>query len=144
MPTSFHRTITNELHELESLMNATTNFLEDQSVSPQAVYRINLALEEMITNIIRHGYDDYDRHEIRVSLNVFENQVAAVIEDDGHAFNPLEWNKKEESQPLEDKKVGGVGIHLIRELLDHVDYKRENDRNILEVRTRRDFPADLK
>ncbi len=59
MSTRLTRKITNELHSLESLMNATTNFLEDHGADAQTVYRVNLALEEMITNIIKYGYDDY-------------------------------------------------------------------------------------
>jgi anti-sigma regulatory factor (Ser/Thr protein kinase) len=144
MPTPFHRTISNELHELESLMHASTNFLEDQGISHQAVYRINLALEEMITNIIRHGYDDYDEHKIVVSIEVRENELAARIEDDGHAFNPLESEKTGAVGSLDDPKVGGVGIHLIRKLIDQVTYKRENEKNILELTMRRDFPPDAK
>src|SRR5277367_4148781 len=120
MQTSLHRTITNELHDLESLMNASTNFLEDHEVDAQAVYRINLALEEMITNIIKHGYDDYDSHEIQVSIEVRENEIAGIIEDDGHEFNPLEHKKKAEPASLEESKIGGLGIHLIRKLIDQV------------------------
>jgi serine/threonine-protein kinase RsbW len=143
MQNTFHRTITNELHELESLMNATTNFLEDSEVDAHAVYRINLSLEEMITNIIKHGYDDYESHEIQVTIEVRENEIAAIMEDDGHEFNPLEWKKKDEAQSLEERKVGGLGIRLIRQLLDHVDYRRENGKNILEVRARRRLPMGL-
>jgi anti-sigma regulatory factor (Ser/Thr protein kinase) len=141
MQTSFHRTITNELHELASLMNANTNFLEDHDVDAQAVYRINLALEEMITNIIRHGYDDYESHEIKVSIEILENEIEGVIEDDGHEFNPVEQERKAEPSSLSERKIGGLGIHLIKKMLDHIDYRRENEKNILKVRTRRQFPT---
>ena len=138
MQTSFHRTITNELHELQTLMNASTNFLEDHGVSAQAVYRINLALEEMITNIIKHGYDDYDGHEIEVRLDVEEDQVVGVIEDDGHEFNPLLWEKTEQPASIHERKVGRLGILLVRDLLDQVDYQRVENKNVLQFRTRRD------
>lgn len=118
-------------------MNASTNFLEDNGVDAQAVYRINLALEEMITNIIKHGYDDYNSHEIWVSLEVGKNEITGIIKDDGHEFNPLVQKKKEVAASLEERKVGGLGIQLTRELLDHVGYKRENGENILEIRVRR-------
>lgn len=137
MPTSFHRTIANELHDLEILMNASTNFLEDGGVGAQTVYRINLALEEMITNIIKHGYSDYDAHEIRVSIEIGESEITALIEDDGHEFNPLEWEKKDGLGSLEKRQVGGLGIHLIKDLLDQVTYRRENNKNILEIKSRR-------
>ena len=141
MQTSFQRTITNELHDLESLMNASTNFLEDRGVDAQAVYRINLALEEMITNIIKHGYDDYDSHEIKVSVEVRENEIVSLIEDDGHEFNPLKLEKKPGAASLAEHKIGGLGIHLIRELLDQIAYRRENGKNILEIKTHRQTPS---
>lgn len=141
MPTSFQRTITNELHDLEKLMNASTSFLEDREVDAQAVYRINLALEEMITNIIRHGYDDYDSHEIQVSIEVRESEIEGIIEDGGREFNPLEREGEAKPVSLEERKIGGVGIQLIKKLLDHIDYRRENDKNILTIRTRRQSPG---
>ncbi len=122
-------------------MNASTNFLEDQGVDAQSVYRINLALEEMISNIIKHGYDDYDGHKIQVSIEARENEIVSIIEDDGHEFNPLTREKKVEPVPLAERKVGGLGIHLIKDLLDHVDYRRENGKNVLEIKMRRKLPT---
>ncbi|MCE0523615.1 MAG: ATP-binding protein [Methylacidiphilales bacterium] len=141
MPASFQRTITNELHELESLMNASTNFLEDREVDAQAVYRMNLGLEEMITNIIKHGYDDYDSHKIQVTIEALDDEIAAIIEDDGHEFNPLEWVKKDGPPTLDTGKLGGLGIGLIKKMFEHVGYRRDNGRNILELRTSRQKPS---
>jgi len=140
MNTLFQRTITNELHSLESLMNAITNFLEDQAVDAQAVYRINLAMEEMITNIIKYGYDDYDTHEINVTVEVLEFEIVAVIEDTGREFNPLEQKMEVKDESLEEKEVGGLGLHLIKQMLDAMTYRREERKNILEIRMRRQLP----
>jgi anti-sigma regulatory factor (Ser/Thr protein kinase) len=138
MSTRLTRKITNELHSLESLMNATTNFLEDHGVDAQTVYRVNLALEEMITNIIKYGYDDYDGHEIDVSLEILPDEILAVIEDDGHEFDPLTQQKKDMADvPLEEHEAGGLGIHLIKQMVGHMSYRRENERNILEIRAQR-------
>lgn len=136
MNTTFQRTITNELHSLESLMNATTNFLEDQEVDAQSVYRINLALEEMITNIIKHGYDDYESHEIHVTIQVLDYEIVGIIEDDGHEFDPLGESEKNQSIALQERPIGGMGIHLIKKLLT-MTYQREAKKNILEIRTQR-------
>jgi anti-sigma regulatory factor (Ser/Thr protein kinase) len=133
MKTTFQRTITNELHSLGDLMSALTNFLEDQGVDAQAVYRINLAMEEMITNIIKYGYDDYDTHNIEVSVHVMENEVVAAIEDYGREFNPLEQKAELKEGSLEERPVGGLGLHLIKEMLDAVTYRREGRKNVLEI-----------
>ncbi|MCE0483568.1 MAG: ATP-binding protein [Methylacidiphilales bacterium] len=141
METTLRRTITNEVHELESLMNATTNFLEDQNVDAQAVYRVKLALEEMITNIIKHGYDDYESHQIDVAIELRPEEIVGTITDDGHEFNPLEQELKNKNAALPERKVGGLGIHIIKELLNEVNYRRENEKNILEIKMRRNQPA---
>ena len=134
---TLHRTITNELHELQGLMLASTNFLEDRGVGETTVYRVNLALEELITNIIKHGYKDYDQHEINVTLEVGEQEIKTVIEDDGKPFDPLAWTKKETPASLEMRPVGGLGISLIKDLLDNLSYRREGSKNIVEIKARR-------
>jgi len=134
---TLHRTITNELHELQGLMLASTNFLEDRGVGETTVYRVNLALEELITNIIKHGYKDYDQHEIHVTLEVAEQEIKTVIEDDGKPFDPLAWTKKETPAALETRPVGGLGISLIKDLLDNLSYRREGSKNIVEIKARR-------
>src|SRR5476649_207199 len=104
MSTRLTRKITNELFDLESLMNASTNFLEDNGVDGQTVYKVNLALEEMITNIIKYGYDDYESHDIDVSLEILADEVVAVIEDDGHEFDPLTQSKGATAVSLEEQE----------------------------------------
>jgi serine/threonine-protein kinase RsbW len=137
MSTRLTRKITNELFDLESLMNATTNFLEDHGVDGQTVYKVNLALEEMITNIIKYGYDDYNSHDIDVCLEILPDEIVAVIEDDGHAFDPLAQEKRDEPATLEEKKPGGLGIHLIKQLVGNMSYRRDGTRNVLEIRAQR-------
>ncbi len=134
------RTITNELHSLESLMNASTNFLEDHGVDPMAVYRINLALEELITNTIKHGYDDYESHDIEVTLEVRETEIVGTIKDDGHEFNPLTGSTDVRQVALEERPIGGLGLHLLKKMLSQMTYQREENRNILEVKMRRAIP----
>src|SRR5271156_1717392 len=99
MNASFHQIIANDFTNLSGLMEGATEFLENQDVDAQAVYRINLALEEMVTNIIKYGYDVPGRHKIEVTLDVGAKEVAVVIIDDGHDFNPI----LHEGKPKADK-----------------------------------------
>ncbi len=107
MNATFHRSISNDLAALEGLMNEATSFLEAEQVEPAAVYRINLALEEIVSNVIKYGYDDPGRHEIRLLLEITGEEVRAVIEDDGHEFNPLLQPVKNNIGPLEERQIGG-------------------------------------
>ena len=137
MNASFHQTIANDFADLGGLMEGATEFLESQGVDAQAVYRINLALEEMVTNIIKYGYDAPGRHKIEITLNVSEKEVTAVIIDDGHDFNPVLQERNPPADKLEDREIGGLGIHLMKKLLDRMEHRREEGRNILEITTRR-------
>lgn len=137
MNASFHQTIANDFANLGGLMEGATRFLENQAVDAQAVYRINLALEEMVTNIIKYGYDTPGKHTIGITLDVGAKEVTAVIVDDGHQFNPVLQERKQPADNPEDREIGGWGIHLIKTLLDHMDYRREGGRNILEIKARR-------
>jgi len=133
MNASFHQTITNDFTNLSGLMERATEFLESKGVDAQAVYRTNLALEEMVTNIIKYGYDTHGQHKIEVTLDVGATEVAMVIIDDGHDFNPVLHDGKKP----EDREIGGWGIPLMKKLLDQMDHRREAGRNILEIKIRR-------
>jgi anti-sigma regulatory factor (Ser/Thr protein kinase) len=137
MSASFHQIIANDFAALKELMDRATEFLESHGVDAQAVYRINLALEEMVTNIIKYGYDAPEPHKIEVTLDVRAQEVALVIIDDGHDFNPVLQERRPPAEKSEDREIGGLGIHLVKKLLDRMDHRREQGRNILEITTRR-------
>ena len=103
MNAPFHQTIANDFASLGELMESATRFLENEGVDAQAVYRINLALEEMVTNIIKYGYDAPGRHKIEITLDVGPKEVALVIVDDGHGFNPVLQERKEPAGNPEDR-----------------------------------------
>jgi len=137
MNASFHQAIANDFANLARLMEEATEFLESQGVDAQAVYRINLALEEMVTNIIKYGYDTPGQHKIEVTLDVGAKEVAMVIIDDGHDFNPVLHEGKQPADKPEEREIGGWGIPLMKKLLDRMDHRREGERNILEITIRR-------
>jgi anti-sigma regulatory factor (Ser/Thr protein kinase) len=141
MNAPFHQIIVNDFANLCGLMEAATEFLESQGVDAHAVYRINLALEEMVTNIIKYGYDEQGRHKIEVTLDVGTNEVAMVIIDDGHDFNPILHEGKQPADNSAEREIGGWGIPLMKKLLDRMDHRREGGRNILEIKIRRKMAA---
>jgi anti-sigma regulatory factor (Ser/Thr protein kinase) len=95
------------------------------------MHDLNLALEEILTNIISYGYTDNREHEIRVSLSVQPGEVTAEVEDDGRPFNPLEAPEPDTAKSLEEKMIGGLGIHLVRKLTDGLEYQRQEEKNRL-------------
>lgn len=123
--------IKNELREIQTLGRFVESFANQHGLPPQPSLQINLALEELVTNIISYGYSDHDEHEIHIKLELERDRLLAVIEDDARPFNPLEFAPPDLDVPLEQRPVGGLGIHLVKNMFDTLEYRREQDKNRL-------------
>jgi serine/threonine-protein kinase RsbW len=98
------------------------------------VYATQLALEEVLSNVIRHGYEDSRRHDIALSLRVRARGVELQIVDDGREFDPCAAPEPDLDVPLAERRAGGLGIHLLREFVREIRYERRADRNFLSLR----------
>jgi serine/threonine-protein kinase RsbW len=127
-------TLTNELRELARVHAVASPFLEANGVAGKALYVALLALEETLSNVIRHGFADQARHEIAVSLRVRGGGVELTVVDDGQEFDPTAAPEVDLDAPLEERQAGGLGIHLVRQLASEVRFQRKNGRNQLLVR----------
>jgi anti-sigma regulatory factor (Ser/Thr protein kinase) len=123
--------LTNQISEIERLSNVVNEFGEKHSVSSEAMFAMNLALEEILINVIKHGYADEGAHEIEVRLSFDDGEMIAEVEDDGIAFNPLDAPIPDITKPLEERPIGGLGIHLTRTMMDRTAYQRLGNKNIL-------------
>ena len=133
MSDSLSQTIGNTLASLPPLVTAVNRFLAQHTMPHEASFRVNLAIEEIITNIIKYGYDDTNVHAINVLLTLFPDTIRLRLEDDGHPFDPLQAPEPDIHVPLDQRKVGGLGLLLVREIVGHIAYRRENNANILEM-----------
>ncbi len=124
----------NQLSELARLTQALTEFGERHRVTPEVLLDVNLALAEVVTNIISYGFNDADEHSIRVSLSLNQGELKAEVADDGLPFNPLDAPRPDTKLPLDERSVGGLGIHLVRTLMDEIAYQRSPTGNILTMR----------
>ena len=130
--------IASDLSELERLHDAVAELGEAGDWSPDLVYQVDLVLEELIVNTVNYGYDDDARHEIEVTLTSDEDVFTVEIIDDGHAFNPLDDAPEPDVDAgIEDRPIGGLGIHLMRVMMDDVHYRREKNKNHLTLIKRR-------
>jgi anti-sigma regulatory factor (Ser/Thr protein kinase) len=105
-------------------------------LSARQINALNLALEEVFTNIVSYAYPQGGEHLIRLRLAGNFDQITMRIEDDGIAFDPLSVPPADVSCQLEGEKVGGLGIHLARHLVDQMVYRRLDQRNILTMTMR--------
>ena len=126
----------NRPEEKPRLLQALEVFAAEHRLPAKARQAADLALEEHVTNVLKYAYSDTALHEIRVRLSCDERALHVEVEDDGRAFNPLEVPPVDTSVPLEQRSLGGLGVHLMRQFMDALDYRREGGRNILRMSKR--------
>lgn len=97
-------------------------------------FKLNVALDEIITNIVSYGaVDGVGPLSIEVTLRQFPDRLEADVTDNGVAFDPLSVPPPDVTAAMEDRTIGGLGIHLVRNLMDKVAYSREGERNRLKL-----------
>jgi serine/threonine-protein kinase RsbW len=125
-----------DLREIERLHRLVRQFGDLHEVRSRALYAVNLAIDEVVTNVIRHGFEDPAGEELTAQITVSGGQITTEVTDGGRAFNPLEAPAPDLEAPLAERELGGLGIHLVRSLMDRIEYRRENDKNVLTMRKR--------
>lgn len=120
--------------EIPAANEAASRWLADRNVTPAADYLANLAIEELVSNCVKYGYDDAAEHIIEIELKLSAGELVLTVTDDGHPFNPLELPEHDTHLPVEDRPVGGLGIHLLRKMSDRMDYARTDGKNRLTLR----------
>ena len=113
------------------LSNAVKEFCGENSLSGEVTHDIHLVLEEIFSNIVFYSFHDQDEHQIAISLSIRNNILVLEIEDDGISFNPLESKMPDLDIPIEERKTGGMGIHIVRVFMDEIEYFRKQNKNIL-------------
>jgi anti-sigma regulatory factor (Ser/Thr protein kinase) len=122
------------LEDKQRVLPALEGFARDHRLPSRVLQAADLALEEHLTNLLAYAYEDTAPHDIVVRLTVENRCFQIEVEDDGRPFNPLSHAPVDTSLPLSEKPLGGLGIHLIRSLMDEAVYRREGDKNILRLR----------
>jgi anti-sigma regulatory factor (Ser/Thr protein kinase) len=123
--------VPNDLAAIPRVAAELDAFCATHAISRRMVHRFNLALEEVLTNVIAHAFPTAGGHEIDVRIAYRDGSLQATVSDDGVAFDPLSQPAPDLHVPLEQRRIGGLGIHLLRTLAASVDYRRDGNRNVL-------------
>ena len=126
----------NEKAEIVRMSKVMESFCEANDLPMKAMFEINLVLEEILMNIISYGYDDDNEHEIVVQWWLSDNVLTLIITDDGKKFDPLIIPEPELDKSVDERKIGGLGIHLVKKMMCEINYKRKDEENILEMKKR--------
>ncbi|HJY35328.1 MAG TPA: ATP-binding protein [Vicinamibacterales bacterium] len=133
MPATLTLTLKNDPSEIGRLVDLLEAFGPQSGLTDDATFKLTLALDEIVANVVRHGFDDDREHRIEVKVTVDDRTVTASVEDDGVEFDPREAPVPDLDLPIEMRKPGGLGMHLVKATMDSVEYRRQDGRNILTV-----------
>lgn len=123
--------ISNQLNEIAGLAIFIEELGEELSLSAETTMNINLALEEAIANIIMYAYPPQEQHDIILKVTVTENQLIFLLTDNGLSFDPTQVEEVDISLSIEERPIGGLGIFLIRSIMNEVSYQRLDGENHL-------------
>lgn len=123
--------ITNKLSNITAVLDQIEEYLASNEVSLGDIFKFNLSIDEFIANIINYAYSDELEHKITIEVNVINNEITAVLTDDGVEFDPLKAEEPDTNLSIEDRQIGGLGIHLARNFMDEIKYQRISNTNRL-------------
>jgi len=116
---------------LVASLDALETALREESLGDAEVLDLRLVAEEVLTNVTKYGHGDGREHAVRLRLSLAATVVRLEFSDDGRPFDPLAAAPPDLEAEMEERAIGGLGIHLIRSLVDGAEYNRVGDLNIL-------------
>jgi anti-sigma regulatory factor (Ser/Thr protein kinase) len=119
--------------DIPPAMDIATGWLTQCGVKPEVKYLALLAIEELATNCMKFGFSPHANHTIVVDMSIADGRLVIVVTDDGRAFNPLENRDPNTTIPVENRDIGGLGIHLLKKMADKFCYVRQNHHNITTI-----------
>ncbi len=123
--------IINDLVQIDKVNQEFNAFSEENHISTSVRRKLNLVFDELLNNIISYAYDDDKEHHIGVEVELTRKKLTIAITDDGLPFNPFAGKTPDITIGLKDRKIGGLGIHLVRSLMDKAKYLRRVDKNMV-------------
>jgi len=126
--------IKNTLEEVQRAIAAFEEFAEIYEISINVMVKVNIVLDELLSNIVKYSFPDGQEHDIDITLELFtDGKLVIQLTDEGVPFNPFTAAAPDFTIPLEEREIGGLGIHLVKQLMDEYSYKRQVNLNIISM-----------
>ncbi len=124
-------TLTNDVSQVAKLTDFQKSVYQQMGLDKKLVRQLQLAVEEAVVNVIDYAYPAGTEGSVEVSMTSDGRRLRVVIVDSGVAFDPTEHEKVDTTLSAEERPIGGLGIYLVRELMDTINYERTDGRNVL-------------
>lgn len=123
--------LTNDISEISKLNEFIEEIGNEFSLAPDVVFNLNLVLEEAVVNIINYAYPKEEHQSIYLSATLHEGSIILVLTDTGVEFDPTMAPEADITLSAEERPIGGLGIFLIRQIMNEVRYDRIDGKNVL-------------
>jgi sigma-B regulation protein RsbU (phosphoserine phosphatase) len=124
-------TIGNKIEEIKKALSAFDAFSTTYFVSKNVVGKVKIALDELLANIIQYAFNDDRDHFVHVEFQLHDDKLIIILEDDGSPFDPFHVETPDINLSIEEREIGGLGIHLVKNVMDEVNYRRALNKNII-------------
>ncbi len=121
----------NKLVDLDKIKKAVLKMSITVDCTKRKLQEVDLVLEELFTNIVCHGFNDNKEHDIFISLSCDDDTLMIRMEDDGKPFDVTAAKPPDTKCAIENRHIGGLGIHFVKNFVDECKYQRKKDRNIV-------------
>jgi anti-sigma regulatory factor (Ser/Thr protein kinase) len=125
--------IDNDISQIPKVGEAFDRFSEANGLAPAMVQTFHIIFDELLNNIITYGYGDDERHVVEVNIELAGKKLSVTITDDGVPFDPLSQEAPDTSLSIDEREIGGLGIHLVKSMSDECSYERKSDKNVLSL-----------
>ena len=129
-----HITLQNDIHQVPQLNAFIDSVAQQLRLDKTMQQQLKLAVEEAVVNVMQYAYPLGTTGDIDVNAQCDGERLKFVISDSGKAFDPTQTAKADTSLSVEDRPIGGLGILLVRELMDSINYERVDGKNLLTLR----------
>lgn len=123
----------NRVEEIPCLAEFVENICESAGVNPSLTMSLNLALEEAVTNVMLYAYPEGEDGQVEVECKPENGVMTFEIRDSGKPFDPTQQADADVTLGVQERPIGGLGIFLVRQIMDEVSYERKNDKNVLKL-----------
>jgi len=125
-------TISNTIKEVKTAIQLFEEFAKSAEIPTFLMKKVNVIMNELLSNIIKYGFPNKKEGKITIALELFNTgRLTIEMTDKGVPFNPFQITPPNTNIPIEERETGGLGIHLVRKLMDEFSYKRMIGRNVI-------------